>query len=68
VEGKKTVPADLRLPAAGGQKLADGTTQQVVVIQAEIANDAVVLGVRPLQGGNGVCTLEEVTLLPDGFA
>jgi hypothetical protein len=48
--------------------MEDGSEQRVVVIQAELAQDTVVLGVRPLAGGNGVCTIGEVRLLPQGFA
>ena len=62
-----TIPADFALPACGFQRLEDGTEQRVVVIQAEVIPDGTLLGVRPLTGGNGICSSYEVRLLTGGF-
>ena len=59
--------AAMSLPCCAIQYHEDGSEEPVVVIQAEIAPYGVNLGVRPLSGGNGICTTEEVRLLPDGF-
>ena len=67
VQGESAA-ASMRLPCCAVQAMEDGSEQRVVVIQAELAQDTVVLGVRPLAGGNGVCTIGEVRLLPQGFA
>ena len=53
-------PADMELPRAAIQHLKDGSTQPVIVIQAERSPSGIVLGVRPLGGGNGVCMEHEV--------
>ena len=66
VNGSAT-PADFPLPACGLQRMEDGTEQPVVVIQAEAFPDGTLLGVRPLTGGNGICSLDEVRLLAGGF-
>ena len=66
VQGESTV-SPMALPCCAIQYLEDGSAQPVVVIQAEIAPYGVNIGVRPLSGGNGICTTEEVRLLPDGF-
>lgn len=66
VQGEST-PATIALPCCAIESLEDGTTQRVLVIQADVAPYGTVLGVRPLAGGNGVCTLEEVQLVPSGF-
>jgi hypothetical protein len=57
----------MHLPCCAIQSLEDGSRQPVVVIQAEFANQDTILGVRPLTGGNGICTIAEVRLLPAGF-
>ena len=59
--------ASMRLPCCAIRSLEDGSGQPVVVIQAELANQDTILGVRPLAGGNGVCTIDEIRLLPAGF-
>jgi len=56
-------PVEIALPSAAIQCLEDGTEQRVVIIQAERLDSGVVLGVRPLAGGNGVCTEQEVDML-----
>ncbi|MEM1389746.1 MAG: hypothetical protein AAGG45_01600 [Pseudomonadota bacterium] len=40
----------------------------VVIIQAEVMNQGVALGVRPLSGGNAVVMLEDVEVLNDDAA
>ena len=59
--------ASMHLPCCAIQSLEDGSEQQVVVIQAELANQDTILGVRPLSGGNGICTIADARLLPAGF-
>ena len=63
VQGASTA-ASMSLPSCAIQSLEDGSEQPVVIIQAELAKDTIVFGVRPLSGGNGVCTAAEVRLLP----
>jgi len=60
-------PADLQLPCCAIQHLESGVSEPVVIIQGEHGPSGIVLGVRPLAGGNGVCMLSEVDLLPGGF-
>jgi len=60
-------PANLTLPCCALQRLESGDSEPVVVIQAEHGPSEVILGVRPLSGGNAVCMLSEVELLPGGF-
>ena len=63
----ESVAASMSLPCCAYQRLEDGTEQPVVVIQAELAPQGILLGIRPLTGGNGICLATEVRLLPDGF-
>jgi hypothetical protein len=63
----ESAAAPIALPCCAIQSLEDGTEQPVVVIQAELAPHGTILGVRPLLGGNGICLLTEVRLLPAGF-
>lgn len=67
VSGDESAAAAMHLPCCAVQSLEDGAEQPVVVIQAELANQDTILGVRPLAGGNGICTIAEVRLLPAGF-
>ncbi|AYO97022.1 hypothetical protein Xcom_20345 [Xanthomonas axonopodis pv. commiphoreae] len=60
-------PVDFTLPCCALQRLESGESEPVVVVQAEHGPSGVILGVRPLCGGNGICMLSEVELLPDGF-
>ena len=60
-------PADLMVPCCAIQHLESGESEPVVIIQAEQTPSGVLVGVRPLSGGNGVCMLSEVELLPGGF-
>ena len=59
--------APMRLPCCAIQTLEDGSEQPVVIVQAEIAPHGIILGVRPLSGGNGICMSNDVQLLTDGF-
>jgi hypothetical protein len=59
--------APLPLPCCAFRSLDDGSKQSVVIVQAEVAPHGTLLGVRPLSGGNGICMLSEVQLLPAGF-
>ncbi|PPT92599.1 hypothetical protein XarbCFBP7409_21050 [Xanthomonas arboricola pv. guizotiae] len=57
----------MALPCCAIQSLEDGSEQPVVIVQAELAAHGTILGVRPLSGGNGICMVTEVRLLPAGF-
>ncbi|PPT46268.1 hypothetical protein XarjCFBP7652_17795 [Xanthomonas arboricola] len=57
----------MALPCCAIQSLEDGSEQPVIVVQAELAPHGIILGVRPLSGGNGICMATEVRLLPAGF-
>lgn len=63
----RATPFQPILPCCGIQLLEDGSEQPVVVAQAERAPHGIILGVRPLSGGNGICMETEVRLLPEGF-
>lgn len=56
---------DMRLPRAAIQHFENGSSQRVVVIQAEYGPSGIILGVRPLDGGNGVCVEDEVEYVSD---
>lgn len=56
-------PATLNLPVCGMQRQEEGTTLPVVVVQAERFKGDTILGVLYLNGGKGMCTLEEMELL-----
>jgi len=43
----------------------DPTPVPVIIIQAEKGPNGVVVGYRPLGGGNGVCTLDELEVLSE---
>jgi hypothetical protein len=60
-------PAPIALPCCAIQSFEDGSQQRVVVVQAELGPHGIILGVRPLSGGNAVCMATEVELLPAGF-
>ena len=42
-----------------------GQSLPVIVIQAEQGPNGVNVGYRPMSGGNGICLLDELELLPD---
>ena len=57
-------PEDLGLPRCALIGDDDGSVSPVIVVQAEKhGSDKVLIGYRPLTGGNGVCTIDELTLL-----
>jgi hypothetical protein len=58
----------MELPCCAIQHLDSGEALPVIVIQAERIPAGIMLGVRLLAGGNGVCMLSEVELLPLGFS
>jgi hypothetical protein len=56
--------ADLRLPRCALLAEEGGNAQPVIAIQAEVRYDGeVLIGYRPLTGGNGICMLKELVLL-----
>jgi len=57
------VPFAMKLPSCGILSEEDGSRTPVVIIQAELLTDKVTLGYRPISGGNGICTIQEVDLL-----
>jgi hypothetical protein len=57
----------IQLPCCALQKRDDGSSTQVVVIQAEHVDGQTLLGVRSLTGGNGICLLSDVEMLQSGF-
>lgn len=62
-----STPAEFILPCCAMQLMDDGTEQPVIIIQAENTEYGILLGVRHLSGGNGICVVEEVLLIPEGF-
>jgi hypothetical protein len=66
IEGA-SVPAEFDLPCCAMQLMPNGSEQTVVIIQAETTDNGTLLGVRPLTGGNGICMVDEVRLVPEGF-
>lgn len=66
IQGESS-PVSMSLPCCAYQRLENGTEQPVVIVQAEHAPHGIVLGVRPLNGGNSICLATEVRLLPRGF-
>lgn len=60
-------PAQVPIPSCAFQTLDDGSELPVVIIQAESISTGTAVGVRPLAGGNSVCLLSEVRILPSGF-
>jgi hypothetical protein len=66
IKGTST-PAEFNLPCCAMQLMDDGTEQPVIIIQAENTEDGFLLGVRLLSGGNGICMVEEVRLIAEGF-
>ena len=60
-----SLPAAIDLPQLGLQAREGGASILVVVVQAEHVDGRVLFGVRPLSGGNGICTSDEVELLEE---
>lgn len=59
-------PESIALPICTIQRLEDGSTEAVIIIQAEKTSHDVYLGVRPLVGGNAICIIKEVKFVPAG--
>jgi hypothetical protein len=61
-------PFGLGLPRCALLRDDEGGLSPVVVIQAEDLREKVLIGYRPLTGGSGICTINELVLLdgPDG--
>jgi len=62
-------PIDLDLPRWGLLTGENGDVSPVILVQAERHSvEKVLIGYRPLDGGNGICTIDEVAVLdgPDG--
>ena len=59
---------EMDLPKCAIHHEENGQQVPIVIIQAEIVNENVTLGIRYPDGGNGVCLMSEVELLdePDG--
>jgi hypothetical protein len=61
-----SLAADMVLPRYGLLREGDTEPLPVVLIQAERRDDGeVIVGYRPLAGGNGICFLKELELLDD---
>ena len=58
-------PANMELPRCAIQMTEKEGPVPVVIIQAEILAGQTFLGVRYLNGGDGVCMLDEAELLPE---
>ena len=60
-------PYPMALPAPAILQPGDGEPEPlpVIVIQAEQGPHSVLIGFRPLRGGNGICTLADVELLDE---
>ena len=57
--------SEMQLPFCALQKMESGENIPVVAIQAEKTDGQTFIGVRYLEGGNGVCTLPELEMLDD---
>jgi hypothetical protein len=56
-----SVPHRIALPACAiHHDVVTGRAEAVVVIQAEAGDGQIIVGVRPLEGGNMICTLPEL--------
>ena len=56
-------PLELEVPCCAVWRNDDGVNVPVVVVQAEEAEGKTYIGFRFLEGGNGLCALEELELL-----
>ena len=54
---------EMPLPSLARWITSEPPGELVVIIQAQVTDQGVMLGVRPLSGGNAVVTLEEVEVL-----
>jgi hypothetical protein len=69
-EGQESHPVDLDLPRCAILHEEDEGDLPVIVIQAENGNNGtgaveLIAGYRPLTGGNGICMLYQLELLPE---
>ena len=55
-------PHEMKIPCLGLQLKQGGPEVKVVIIQAENSPSGPILGVRYFDGGNGICTLDEVRI------
>lgn len=65
-EGKEHSVLDIKIPCLAYQ-IDEATNQRniVIVIQGERIGEEEIVGVRYLSGGNGICALSELQILPD---
>ena len=54
---------DIKLPSCAILKEESGNFTNIVIIQIENAANQVIVGYRMIQGGNGACTLPEITVI-----
>jgi hypothetical protein len=69
-EGQESHPVDLDLPRCAILHEEDEGDLPVIVIEAEKGNNGsgvveLIAGYRPLTGGNGICMLYQLELLPE---
>ena len=63
----RVLAADIPLPCCALLNEEGATLLPVIILQAERCDDGLVLvGYRPIAGGNGICTLNELELLIAG--
>ena len=66
-EGQRSRPVDLDLPRCAILHEEDEAGLPVIVIQAEEGDNGtlqLIAGFRPLTGGNGICMLYQLELIP----
>jgi hypothetical protein len=66
VDGPST-PYAMPLPACARVQLEDGSSANVVVIQAEQGPEGIFVGIRAVAGGTAICELCEIEVLGTGF-
>jgi hypothetical protein len=57
--------SDLEIPFCALMNSDRGDAVPVIAIQAEQAGDQIIVGVRFIHGGNGICTLPELQILEE---
>ena len=62
-EGVVMEPVEMELPQAAILRAEGSSPERVIVIQVERSAHQVLVGYRPLCGGNGIATLAEVEFL-----
>src|SRR5205085_1625574 len=58
-----STPYPMSLPACARVQLEDGSSADVIVIQAEQGPEGVYVGIRSLTGGKAICELCEIQVL-----